>query len=158
MSSALIISSIQTSNKYLNFGFYTYLYSHLNSWDGWRGACCKAKCTHQQLHHESLVAIAASASAKFLHKCTAGKGVCILVTLYSSLNETHSFFFGHFVLSRKEKPMDMATASDEALTLLMYENYWLSWKDRHKNKIIVRPLRYMKQEGMCYGEWKYQEN
>ena len=59
MSSVLIISSRQTSNKYLNFGFYTYLYSHLNSWDGRRGVCCKAKCTHQQLHdHESLVAIA----------------------------------------------------------------------------------------------------
>jgi hypothetical protein len=56
------------------------------------------------------------------------------------------------VLSGKEKPMDMATASDEALTLLMYENYWPSWKDKHENKIIVRPPRYTKQEGMHYGE------
>jgi len=68
MSSIIIISSRQTSNKYLNFGFYTYLYSYLNSWDGRRGACCKAKCTHQQLHdHPSLVAAYSSASAKFLH-------------------------------------------------------------------------------------------
>jgi hypothetical protein len=69
MSSIIIISSRQTSNKYLNFGFYTYLYSYLNSWDGRRGACCKAtKCTHQQLHdHASLVAAYSSASAKFLH-------------------------------------------------------------------------------------------
>jgi hypothetical protein len=57
------------------------------------------------------------------------------------------------VLSGKEKPMDVATASDEALTLLMYENYWPSWKDKHENKMIVRPPRYTKQEGMRYGEW-----
>jgi hypothetical protein len=98
-----------------------------------------------------------------------GKGMCVLGTLYSSMNVTHSFIFGHFsdrlgrhvgkdVLSGKEKPMDVATASDVALMLLVYENYWPSWEDRHENKMIVRPLIYMKQEGMCYGEWKYQEN
>ena len=57
------------------------------------------------------------------------------------------------VLSGKEKPMDVATASDEALTLLMYENYWPSWLDKHENKTVVRPPKYTKQEGMRYGEW-----
>ncbi len=38
--------------------------------------------------------------------------------------------------------MDVATASDEALMLLMYENYWLSWKDKHEKKTIARPPRY----------------
>jgi hypothetical protein len=57
------------------------------------------------------------------------------------------------MLSGKEKPMDVATASDEALMLLMYENYWPSWEDKHENKMIVRSLRYTKQEGMRYGEW-----
>jgi len=57
------------------------------------------------------------------------------------------------VLSGKEKPMDVATASDEALTLLVYENYWPSWKDKHEKKTIVRPPRHTKQEGMRYGEW-----
>jgi hypothetical protein len=57
------------------------------------------------------------------------------------------------VLFRKEKPMDEATASDEALTLLIYENYWLSWIEKHENKTVVRPPKYMKKEGMHYGEW-----
>jgi hypothetical protein len=57
------------------------------------------------------------------------------------------------VLSRKEKPMDVATASDEALMLLIYENYWPSWIDKHEKKTVVRPQQYTKQEGMCYGEW-----
>ena len=77
----------------------------------------------------------------------------VLVTLYSSMNETHSFFFGHYVLSGKEKPMDIATASDEALTLLIYENYWPSWIDKHEKRMVVRPPKYTKQEGMRYGEW-----
>jgi hypothetical protein len=33
--------------------------------------------------------------------------------------------------------MDMATAIDKALTLLMYENYWPSWLDKHENKMVV---------------------
>ena len=57
------------------------------------------------------------------------------------------------VLSGKEKPMDVATASDEALTLLIYENYWPSWIDKHEKKTVVRPPKYTKQEGMRYGEW-----
>jgi hypothetical protein len=57
------------------------------------------------------------------------------------------------VLSRKEKPMDVATASDEALTLLIYENYWPSWIDKHEKKTVVGPPKYTKQEGMRYGEW-----
>jgi hypothetical protein len=81
------------------------------------------------------------------------------------MNETHSFIFGHFsdrlgqhvgqdmLSGGKEKPMDVATASDEALMLLVYENYWPSWEDKHENKMIVRFLRYTKQEGMRYGEW-----
>jgi hypothetical protein len=47
---------------------------------------------------------------------------------------------------QKEKPMDVATASDEALTLLIYENYWLSWIEKHENKTVVRPPKYMKKE------------
>jgi hypothetical protein len=57
------------------------------------------------------------------------------------------------VLSGKEKPMDIATASDEALALLIYENYWPSWIDKHEKKTVVRPPKYTKQEGMHYGEW-----
>jgi hypothetical protein len=57
------------------------------------------------------------------------------------------------VLSGKEKPMDVATASEEALMLLIYENYWPSWIDKHKKKTVVRPPKYTKQEGMHYGEW-----
>jgi hypothetical protein len=57
------------------------------------------------------------------------------------------------VLSGKEKPMDVATASDEALTLLIYENYWPSWIDKQEKKTVVRHLKHTKQEGMHYGEW-----
>ena len=68
MSSLLIILSRQALNKYLNFGFYTYLYSYLNSWDGRRGACCKAKCTHQTTPWScKSCCYYSSASAKFLH-------------------------------------------------------------------------------------------
>ena len=162
MSSVLIILSRQTSNKYLNFGFYTHLHSDLRSWDGWRGAHhCKAKCTHQQLNDQWESHCCSSASAKFLHWCAAGKGMCVLGTLHSSMNETHSFFFGLFPekwlfwLEKGAKLTDAAAESDEALALLVYENYWPSWKDKHEKKTIVRPPRYTKQEGMRYGEWKW---
>jgi hypothetical protein len=36
-----------------------------------------------------------------------------------------------------EKPMDVATASDEAMTLLIYENYWHSWNDKHQRKEVI---------------------
>ncbi len=57
------------------------------------------------------------------------------------------------MLSGKEKQMDVAMASDEALTLLIYENYWPLWIDKHEKRMVVRPLKYRKQEGMSYGEW-----
>jgi hypothetical protein len=56
------------------------------------------------------------------------------------------------VLSGKEKPMGIATASDEALMLLIYQNYWPSWINKHEKKTFVRPPKYTKKEGMCYGE------
>jgi hypothetical protein len=57
------------------------------------------------------------------------------------------------VLSGKEKPMDIETASDEALMLLIHENYWPLWIDKHEKKMVVRPPKYTNKEDMCYGEW-----
>ena len=55
--------------------------------------------------------------------------------------------------SGKEQPVSIATPSDEALTLLLYENYNDKWIDEHNNKETVRRPKYTQQDGSRYGEW-----
>jgi hypothetical protein len=35
----------------------------------------------------------------------------------------------------------------------MRSNYWPLWIDKHEKKMVVRHPKYMKKEGMHYGEW-----
>ena len=80
--------------------------------------------------------------------------------------ETYAYYMDHgvkyvsgaagwkkFVESGKEQPMGIATPSDEALTLLLYENYNDKWIDEHNNKETVRRAKYTQQDGSRYGEW-----
>lgn len=59
------------------------------------------------------------------------------------------------VLSGDYKPSEVATASDEAMTLLTYENYWAYWNDTfHKvEEDKVRRPPYTRQEAMKHGVW-----
>jgi len=55
-------------------------------------------------------------------------------------------------LTGDAKPMDIATAQDETLALLMYENYHDQWVDTHFGVTTARRAKYTKQ-GTRYGVW-----
>ena len=61
--------------------------------------------------------------------------------------------WNRLVATGEEMPMEVVTPSDEALTLLLYENYHRQWMDRHEGRETVRSARYTRQGGVRYGEW-----
>jgi hypothetical protein len=52
-----------------------------------------------------------------------------------------------------EMPTSVATPSDKAMMLLIYENYHNHWFDKHEKKEVVRGPKYTRQVGVQYGEW-----
>ena len=57
------------------------------------------------------------------------------------------------VMTGDEMPMSVAMPSDEAMMLLIYENYHGHWVDKHEKKEVVRSPKYTKQEGVQHGKW-----
>lgn len=58
-----------------------------------------------------------------------------------------------FVETGEERPMDVASATDEALALIIYENYEDKWIDEHNNKETIRGPKCTQKEGSHRGEW-----
>jgi hypothetical protein len=51
-------------------------------------------------------------------------------------------------LSGEEKSIDVGIASDEAMKLLIYGNCWGTWWDNHDEKMVRRPPRFTKKDGV----------
>ena len=57
------------------------------------------------------------------------------------------------VASGKEKPMNVATPSDKAMMMLVYENYIGHWVDKFNGMTPACKTKYTKEVGARYGDW-----
>lgn len=53
----------------------------------------------------------------------------------------------------EEQPMNVASTTDEALALIIYENYEDKWMDEYNDEETKRGPKYTQREGSYRGEW-----